>query len=146
MLIRDSTSPAQIDSYGCHVVAGEWYSPYDNLTWTDPGEVQIDHVVALAEAWDSGAWAWTPGQRRAFANHTDDPRLLRAVTGAVNQAKSADDPADWMPAHSGFVCQYLADWTSIKAAWSLTMDLAEHDQIRSVVVDECPGIVVEVLS
>ncbi len=58
VLIRDSTTRPQIDPVGCTVVAGDWYSPYDDRTWTDPGEVQIDHVVALKEAHDSGAWAW----------------------------------------------------------------------------------------
>jgi hypothetical protein len=56
-------SPAQVDPFGCAVVAGDWFSPYDGLTWFDPAELQIDHVVLLKEAWDSGAWNWSNERR-----------------------------------------------------------------------------------
>jgi hypothetical protein len=55
VLIRESSTRAQVDPIGCTVVAGDWYSPYDDRTWTDPAELEIDHVVALKEAHDSGA-------------------------------------------------------------------------------------------
>ena len=97
MLIRDSLTPAQVDFVGCAVIAGDWLSVYDGVTWSDPAELEIDHVVALKEAWDSGAWGWTPERRSAFGNDLEDPRSLRAVTGSVNQAKSDKDPSNWIP-------------------------------------------------
>ncbi|NQW33411.1 MAG: hypothetical protein HQ467_02330, partial [Acidimicrobiaceae bacterium] len=57
VLKRDSVSKPQVDPYRCYVVAGDWYSPYDGAKLSDRGDVDIDHVVALKEAWDSGAWA-----------------------------------------------------------------------------------------
>jgi hypothetical protein len=60
-------------------------------------EYQIDHVVALKEAWDSGAWGWEAERRSAFGNDLEDVRSLRAVTGSVNQSKSAADPSNWIP-------------------------------------------------
>ena len=66
VLKRDSLTPAQVDAGACTVVAGDWYSRYDGLTWSDPAEVEIDHVVALKEAWDSGAWAWDDARLTAY--------------------------------------------------------------------------------
>jgi hypothetical protein len=139
VLIRDSLTPAQIDRGGCAVVAGDWFSTYDGVTWADPGEVQIDHVVALKEAWDSGASQWNADRLEAFANDVDEPRSLRAVTGSVNQAKGADDPVNWLPPDETAVCQYLADWVSIKARWGLTMDESEHGRVRNLLTNRCPG-------
>ncbi len=68
-------------------------SYYDDATWSDQADLDIDHVVALAEAWDSGASGWTTAQRRAFANDLGDERCLVAVTDSVNQAKGDEDPA-----------------------------------------------------
>lgn len=138
VLIRDSLSPAQVDPVGCAVVAGDWYSAYDGVTWSDPAELEIDHVVALKEAWDSGAWGWAPERRSAFGNDLDDARSLRAVTAAVNQDKSAADPSNWLPPDPEFVCTYLSDWVSIKARWNLSMDQSEHGRIRNLLTDRCP--------
>ncbi|MCA1844109.1 MAG: HNH endonuclease family protein [Actinobacteria bacterium] len=73
VLIAESTTPAQVDQPGCRVVAGDWVSPYDGVTVTSPAELEIDHVVALAEAWDSGAAGWTTERRQAFANDRTKP-------------------------------------------------------------------------
>ena len=139
VLMRDSLTPAQVDAGGCAVVAGDWYSRYDGLTWSDPAELEIDHVVALKEAWDSGAWAWDDARLTAFGNDVDDVRSLVAVTGAENQAKSDKDPSNWIPSNADAVCTYLADWTSIKARWGLSMDESEHGRIRNLLTDRCPG-------
>lgn len=68
VLVEESVTPAQMKSDPCRVVAGEWISLYDGLRTGDPAGIEIDHVVALAEAWDSGASAWDEARRRAFAN------------------------------------------------------------------------------
>jgi hypothetical protein len=143
VLIRDSLTPAQVDPVGCAVIAGDWYSVYDGLTCMDPGELEIDHVVALKEAWDSGAWGWDAERRSAFGNDLEDPRSLRAVTGSVNQSKGAADPSNWIPPDGDFVCTYLSDWVSIKARWGLSMDQSEHGRIRNLLTDRCPGQVIE---
>jgi hypothetical protein len=139
VLIRDSLTPAQIDRVGCAVVAGDWRSPYDGVVWQDPGEVQIDHVVALKEAWDSGANAWDAARLSAFANDVDDPRTLRVVTGDVNAAKGDKDPVNWLPPDPAAVCPYLADWVAIKARWGLSMDESEYGRVRNLLTDRCPG-------
>ena len=117
VLIRDSRTPAQVDPAGCGVIAGDWRSAYDGLTWSDPAELEIDHVVALKEAHDSGAWAWQPNRLVAFGNDLDDPRTLRAVTAAVNRAKSDADPSNWLPPDETYLCTYLGDHLDQPLMW-----------------------------
>ena len=86
VLKRDSVTLPQVDPYKCKVVAGDWVSPYDGARWSSPTDVDIDHVVALKEAWDSGAWAWSSATRKAYANDTSDKRTLLAVTDNVRRS------------------------------------------------------------
>lgn len=140
VLIEESTSFAQVDPFGCRVVAGDWVSPFDGRMWDDPAELQIDHLVALKEAWESGAWSWSESQRRAFANDRDDPRPLNAVTGSVNQSKSDSDPPNWMPPLASARCPYVADWIAVKARWQLTMDSTERNFLQSYIRTSCPDL------
>ena len=138
VLIRDSQTKAQVDPFGCVVVAGDWLSPYDGARWSDKGNVDIDHVVALKEAWDSGAWAWTTSQRTLFANDLSDPRTLLAVTDSVNQSKSDKDPSNWLPPLASYHCTYISDWVAVKARWKLSMDQSEYGRVKKL-VDNCGG-------
>ena len=140
VLIRDSRSTPQIDPYRCKVIAGNWYSAYDGAVWEDPSDVDIDHVVALKEAWDSGAWQWSSEKRRAFANDLSDSRSLMAVTDSVNQSKGDRDPSQWMPPRRDFRCSYISLWLSVKARWSLAVDQSEAGMIRVLLEDECRGL------
>lgn len=114
---------------GCKIIGGEWLSVYDNTKVTDAGKLDVDHMVPLAEAWDSGASAWTPERREMYANDQTDPRHLIAVTGASNRSKSDQDPAEWMPTNKAYSCEYLTNWVSIKVRWSLSVDKTEKDFI-----------------
>jgi len=138
VLIRDTLDLPQIDPFGCHVLAGRWLSVYDDVTTTDPTLLDIDHVVALKEAWDSGAWRWGDQRRDDFANDLLDVRTLRAVTRVANQSKGDADPSNWLPPNEAFVCQYLADWIAIKVRWGLSMDQSEAGRIRNVLTERCP--------
>ena len=130
VLIRDSRTTAVVGS-SCTVVSGTWYSPYDGATWTNPSDVDIDHVVALNEAWQSGAYAWSTQQRANYANDLTDSRTLLAVTDSVNQSKSDKDPSEWLPSLASYRCTYLANWVSVKARWSLAMDEVEHAVVKA---------------
>ncbi|MEU7835041.1 MULTISPECIES: DUF1524 domain-containing protein [unclassified Nonomuraea] len=78
----------------CRATAGSWYSEYDGRTLTAASQVDIDHVVPLANAWRSGADTWTTPQRKAFANDLQNPQLI-AVSAASNRAKGDQNPAQW---------------------------------------------------
>ena len=142
ILKRDSTSKPQVDPYRCYVVAGDWVSPYDGARLSDRGDVDIDHVVALKEAWDSGAWAWSESQRKAYANDMTDRRTLIAVTDRVNVSKSDKDPSNWMPPLRSYWCAYLGDWISVKARWGLSMDQSEFGRINNLLASDCTSLTI----
>ncbi len=115
---------------GCVLTGGKWLSIYDNVEITDAGKLDVDHMVPLAEAWDSGASAWTDLKRQQYANDMTDPRHLIAVTGSSNRSKSDQDPTDWVPTNKTYLCEYIANWVSIKVRWSLTVDQKELDTLK----------------
>jgi hypothetical protein len=101
----------------------------------------VDHMVALAEAWDSGAKRWTAGTRKRFANDLGDRRTLVAVSASANRSKSDRDPAEWLPARGQ--CRYVREWTAVKIRWSLQVDRAEK---RALVrrAGNCRNVMVKV--
>jgi len=115
---------------GCRLSGGRWWSAYDNLYITDSGSLDIDHLVALSEAWQSGAWRWSPTTRKAYANDLDYPLSLIAVTASTNRQKSDQDPAEWLPAFNEYRCTYVATWIAVKWRWRLTIDPAEQVALR----------------
>lgn len=132
---------APIGTSGCSVVSGRWRSLYDGATVEDPAALDIDHLVPLAEAWSSGAHAWTSDQREAFANDLDPtrPDALVAVTATSNRTKGDSDPAEWLPTDPAEHCRYARAWITEKAAWGLTIDPAEHQALTNIVAT-CPGV------
>lgn len=97
-------------------------------------EVQVDHAVALSDAWQKGAQQWTPQRRLAFAN---DPLGLRAVPGGLNAQKSDGDAATWLPPQRSAWCGYVAVQVAVKAKYGLWVTAAEQDAIARVLAD-CP--------
>jgi len=132
VLVEESRVPVTRGADACTVVRGDWSSLYDGYTTPDPEELEIDHMVPLAEAWDSGAGVWPAEQREQYANDTRRPDALLAVTAAMNQSKSDRDPAEWMPPNRDAWCRYVDAWITQKAAWKLTIDPAEREALRNV--------------
>ena len=130
VLIAESRTSVRLSSTGKSVTTGTWLSLYDGETWTRASDVDIDHVVALGEAWRSGAWRWSASRRQAYANDLGVPWTLRAVTDNVNQEKSDDDPTYWLPPLESATCLYLAEWVAVKIRWKLSVDAEERQSIR----------------
>jgi hypothetical protein len=125
VLAQESREPV---GDACDVTAGVWRSYYDGATWRSSSDVDIDHVVPLAEAWDSGARAWGERRRVRYANDLGDRRSLVAVTDNVNQSKGDRDPAEWLPERR--VCRYVAEYVAVKLRWNLRVDRAERRALR----------------
>ena len=125
VLKRDGT---KVKLSGCNVVAGTWKSVYDGKTLTSPTQVDIDHLVPLANAWRSGAAAWTTAQREDFANDLDDPQLV-AVSASSNRSKGDQDPSTWKPSETSSWCQYAEDWIAVKTHWKLTVTTTEKSAL-----------------
>jgi hypothetical protein len=103
---------------------------YDGRTWTSDDDVDIDHLVALAEAWDSGARRWTAGTRDRYANDLRDRRPLIAVTDSVNQSKGDQDIAEWLPERNR--CRYVREWVAVKLRWELLVDRTERRRLTTL--------------
>jgi len=129
VLKRDGTG-VSVDS-ACYPTSGSWRSPFDGATWTNPADVDIDHMVPLSEAWASGAWAWTTARRQTYANDLGGPELW-AVTDNVNQSKGDQDPATWQPPLSSFRCTYARAWIQVKYFYSLSIDSAEKSALNGM--------------
>jgi hypothetical protein len=129
VLKRDGTGVTVNSS--CAPTAGSWYSPYDGATWSNPADVDIDHMVPLAEAWASGAWAWTTSRRQTYANDLGGPELW-AVTDNVNQSKGDRDPAEWQPPRAAFRCTYARAWVQVKWYYGLSVDSAEKSALTAM--------------
>ncbi len=129
-----------IMSSDCKVASGELSDPYTgkliNFTRGEQtsASVQIDHVVALSNTWQTGAQLLTPQTRIALAN---DPLELIAVDGDANQQKGDGDAATWLPPNKPFRCQYVARQVAVKAKYNLWVTQAEADAMRRVLGD-CP--------
>ena len=118
---------------GCRLSGGAWYSPYDGGTETGTGRgFDIDHMVPLAEAWDSGTADWGPGRREDFANDLGYPDSLVPVTARSNRSKADRDPGEWQPPDAAARCWCASAWVQVKTRWGLSVDQREADTLRSV--------------
>jgi hypothetical protein len=128
-------------SHDCAVASGTLHDPYTGRTiafvrGTDTSSaVQIDHVVALSDAWQKGAQYWPAAKRVTFAN---DPLNLLAVDGPANMQKGDGDAATWLPPNRAYRCAYVARQVAVKARYGLWVTQAEHDAIARI-LDGCPG-------
>lgn len=126
-------------THDCVVLFGTLLDPYtgDEIAFqrgeSTSAHVQVDHVVALADAWQKGAQSWDPKTREQFAN---DPDNLLAVDGPTNAAKGAGDAATWLPPARAYRCQYVAAQVNVKATYGLSVTAAERQAIERV-LDQC---------
>jgi len=130
VLIAESRVPVTFTTpASCTVATGQWVDPWSGAVTTSAAALEVDHTVALANAWRSGAWTWTPEQRVAFANDLTDDGHLIAIPSAENQSKADDGPDGWRPPLRTAWCAYARVWASIKAKWNLTATPAEWSAI-----------------
>lgn len=134
ILQRDLTDE-KLESDGCKVISGTLADPYTGKTIAfkqgreTSAAVQIDHIIALSNAWLTGAQALSPEKRRDLAN---DPRNLQAVDGPTNQGKGDSDAGEWLPPRKDYQCTYVAKQIAVKTAYSLWVTRAEHDSMARV--------------
>jgi len=124
----------------CNVVSGILNDPYTGKTIKfirgskTSNDIQIDHVVALSDAWQKGAQQLTTKERVTLAN---DSLELLAVDGSANQQKSDGDAATWLPSNKSFRCEYIARQIAIKQKYKLWVTSAEHNVMENI-LNKCP--------
>ena len=107
-----------------------WWGAYTGKIYTTADNLDIDHMVPLKEAHESGGHNWTREQRRAYANDLANPQHLIAVFSGANRSKGAQEPSTWMPPNRAYWCQYLNNWIQIKLNYSLSIDQLEKDALE----------------
>lgn len=133
ILARDLTATVVDDT--CRVISGKLNDPYTGkqITFlrgaTTSDDIQIDHIVALSDAWQKGAQQLSYETRVSFAN---DPLNLLAVDGPTNMQKSDGDAATWLPSNKGFRCQYVQRQIDVKQKYSLWVTTAERDAMARI--------------
>lgn len=131
---------ASVVDENCNVTRGTLHDPYTGKTIefvrgvSTSADVQIDHVVALSDAWQKGAQLLTREKRIELAN---DPLELLAVDGAANQQKLDGDAATWLPSNKPFRCQYIARQIAVKSKYLLWITDSEKRAIINVLTS-CP--------
>lgn len=124
------------NSDGCRVVGGEWFGVYTGRRFGDASELDVDHMVPLANAHRSGGWRWSGRRKAEFGNDLSYANHLIAVESGANRRKRDSGPEDWKPPRRGYWCQYAIDWATIKERWGLTATLREVDALREM-LGEC---------
>lgn len=119
----------------CRAVAGKWTSVYDDEEFSEARDLDIDHMVPLANAWRSGARTWTQEKRKEFANDLTRPQLL-AVSASSNRSKGDQGPDEWQPPSKTYWCTYSRAWVSVKAAYELSVTEAEKGMLTEM-LDTC---------
>ena len=139
VLIDESLGPVGFtDGRECVVVSGRWLAPYTGIVIGSAGELDIDHMVPLANAHRSGGWAWTSQEKKDYANSQSFDGHLIAVTVSANRSKGARGPETWRPPDANQWCDYAINWIVVKNTWDLTATNDEGNALTEM-LETCPG-------
>jgi hypothetical protein len=151
VLIKESQTPVSYKTAkNCRVVSGNWLGVYSGKVFTDASQLDIDHLVPLKEAHESGGHTWDAYRKRDYANDLSDPNTLIAVDRGLNRQQGASDPAEWLPPNEAYQEEYVRAWVAMKLRWGLTADAKEIAALRGVlgadaempiVAEECSGAI-----
>ncbi len=144
VLMDESAAPVTFKGNSqCFIDAGEWHDPYTDTVITSASQLDVDHMVPLANAFISGAWQWSEEKKQAYMNFMADQDHLIAVESSTNRSKSDRGPEDWRPPNENYWCEYAQNWTSIKNTWGLTVTSSEQAALNEM-LDTCPLPIVKI--
>ena len=116
----------------CQVETGQWFGTFTATTVTEASKLDVDHLVPLANAHQSGGWAWTPERKEQYANNLEYPGHLIAVTAGANRSKGAKSPDEWRPPDGSYWCEYAVAWITVKQTWELTATPREAEALEEM--------------
>tara|TARA_Y100000588_G_scaffold95024_1_gene103056 strand:- start:6122 stop:7384 length:1263 start_codon:yes stop_codon:yes gene_type:complete len=145
VLIEESLEPVEFKTdKKCQVKSGKWFAVYSGQEVTDATKLDIDHMVPLKNAHDSGGWSWDKDRKKAFANDMEYQDHLIAVTASANRKKGAKGPEGWKPSNKDYWCDYAIDWIKIKMDWDLTATQLEWEALQGMLktCENPPSVIV----
>lgn len=134
LLSEQSEIPVIYSENGCRVIVGQWFDPYTGRVFTNPSDVDVDHIVPLSWAWQHGAWLWSDQMRIKFGN---DPLNLLIVDDATNMSKGASGPLDWLPPMTSYHCTYIERFLIILDLYELSLTPRESEAIHIQLENLC---------
>ncbi|MFE5963159.1 HNH endonuclease [Streptomyces rubiginosohelvolus] len=140
-LLAEAVAPTAVEA-GWKLTDGTWESYYDGQEVASAGSLDIEHMVSLAEAFGSGASAWSTARREAYPNDQGADVSLVAVTACTNRQKADQDPADWMPRSPEAQWGYAGEWVATKIRWDLTADDRELEALKVFAKGPCEDSIV----
>lgn len=120
------------ESSACTIEGGSWNDPYTGQVFTDPKQLDIDHMIPLGYAAKHGGQAWNDAKKEKYANDRSYANHLLAVSASANRAKSDQGPSAWKPANVAYHCQYAVDWINISKNYDLTVDAADAEALKQM--------------
>ncbi len=124
ILKQRSLVPVSMNKKGCKVKSGKWKDYYYPETLTQASQVDIDHLIPLKHAHETGAAHWSTSQKEKFAN---DPENLVITNRRYNRQKGAKGIDEWLPVHKDYACKYITDWIKLKKKYHLILKSAEKN-------------------
>ena len=119
-------------SKACYVAGGTWVDPYTGETFTNPSDLDIDHMIPLNYAAQHGGQVWDSGKKESYANNRDYAGHLKAVSASANRSKSDKGPSQWKPSNQANWCEYATDWVNISSTWNLTVTGADKNALADM--------------
>lgn len=132
VLIAESLVPVTLDAARCRVMRGQWLDVYGGEVYTDPKQLDVDHLVSLGAAHRAGGWRWNRQRKMEYANYQDDPWHLIAVSASLNRQKSDKGPAQWLPPRVAFRCSFVNHYAQVAVRWNLRLPQTDRAVIAKI--------------
>lgn len=132
LVLKDKGGNTTSDvNVACEIVSGVWVDPYSGSQFTNPRDMDIDHMIPLKYAATHGGQAWDKPRKEAYANSMEGTHLL-AVSASENRSKSDKGPGSWKPSNTAYYCDYAQSWVKVSTGWGLSVDQKDYDALDSM--------------
>jgi hypothetical protein len=133
LVLADKSGKTVTDvAKACSVKSGTWNDPYSGNVFTNPKELDVDHMIPLSYAAQHGGQAWDEKKKEEYANNLSNPNHLIAVKASENRSKSDKGPSEWKPSNKDDYCTYATDWVTISANYGLTLTKSDAAALTSM--------------
>lgn len=130
-LVDGAGNPTADVNVACEIKSGTWIDPYTGQSFTNPSDLDIDHMIPLKYAATHGGQAWDSNRKQEYANSLDNSHLL-AVSASANRSKSDKGPGDWKPSNKSYECAYASSWVNIASKWQLSVTEKDANSLKEM--------------
>lgn len=130
VLLDKNKKETKNKSSACSISSGKWNDLYTGKTFTNPKDIDIDHMIPLKYTATHGGQAWDSKKKEKYANSIDGNHLI-AVSASANRSKSDKGPGSWMPSNKAYHCRYVFDWVTVASKWNISLSKNDVNQIKT---------------